>query len=255
MKLSIIDKLMNTAYSQLGNMEFPAHSNNVKYNTEYYGRAVSGDYPWCCTFIWWVFRHAGMSDLFCDGEKTAYCPYVKTWAKKRGLFSNTGERGDIVLFNFSDKNVTSSSISKHIGLVSKKIDSNTYLTIEGNTGSTSETNGGCVMERTRKKSNIVGFVSLQKKYKYLEELKDMEELKKDVYKMKKDIENLTTMLLNVKKEEVYNWTSACPAWSQPYVHKALELGLIKGDTQGNLNLTDTKIWSLVVMMRALKIME
>ena len=252
---NIIDKLMNTAYSQLGVKEYPKNSNNVKYNTEFYGRNVSGNFPWCCTFVWWVFRHADLADLFCNGIKTAYCPYVQTWAKQNGLFSNEGERGDIVLFNFSDRNVTASSVSQHIGIVSKKIDSQTYLTIEGNTGTHSEANGGEVMERTRKKANIVGFVNLQKKYKYVEELKIMEQLRKDVESLKKDIINLNEQLTKLKKEEVYNWTSACPMWSQPYVHKALELGIIKGDTQGNLNLTDTKIWSLVVMMRALKIME
>ena len=57
------------------------------------------------------------------------------------------------------------------------------------------------------------------------------------------------------KEKIYNWTTACPEWSQSYIHKALELGYIKGDTQGNLNLTDTKIWCLVVMMRIAGIME
>ena len=64
------------------------------------------------------------------------------------------------------------------------------------------------------------------------------------YKEKKEME-----------EKVYNWVTACPAWSQPYVHKALELGIIKGDENGLLNLTDTKIWCLVVTLRANKIMK
>ena len=57
------------------------------------------------------------------------------------------------------------------------------------------------------------------------------------------------------EEKIYNWVTACPEWSQSYVHKALELGIIKGDEKGNLNLTDTKIWCLVVTMRATGIMK
>lgn len=57
------------------------------------------------------------------------------------------------------------------------------------------------------------------------------------------------------KEEVYNWTLACPEWSRPYVQKALDLGIIKGDENGNLGLTDTKIWCLVVTLRAAGVMK
>lgn len=48
----------------------------------------------------------------------------------------------------------------------------------------------------------------------------------------------------------YDWTTACPEWSIPYVQIALDKGIIKGDEQGRLRLTDDKIWSLVVMLRA-----
>lgn len=249
--MKIVEKIMNTAYLQIGVSENPPFSNNVKYNTAYYGRCVQGtNYPWCCTFLWWLFRNAGMEHIFCDGEKTAYCPYVQSWAKKKGFLKQTGERGDFVLFNFSG-GITAS----HIGIVSKRIDENTYLTIEGNTSTSNETNGGCVMERTRKKNVILGFVSLQKMYQNEEEKIMIEQLQKDVEALKQQVFNLEKQLESMEKEQVYNWTTACPVWSQPYVQKALELGIIKGDTNGQLNLTDTKIWSLVVQLRALKIME
>ena len=54
----------------------------------------------------------------------------------------------------------------------------------------------------------------------------------------------------MEEKNVYNWVTACPEWSQPYVHKALELGILKGDEKGQLNLTDDKIWCLVVILRA-----
>lgn len=46
------------ARSQLGTKEKPKNSNNVIYNTWYYGHAVSGSaYPWCMTFVEWCFAH------------------------------------------------------------------------------------------------------------------------------------------------------------------------------------------------------
>ena len=52
--------LIDTAKSQLGTKEKPSGSNNVKYNTWYYGHAVKGSaYPWCMTFVCWLFAHVG----------------------------------------------------------------------------------------------------------------------------------------------------------------------------------------------------
>lgn len=49
-------RLVSIAKSQIGVKESPAGSNKVKYNTWYYGSAVSGsDYPWCCVFVEWCF--------------------------------------------------------------------------------------------------------------------------------------------------------------------------------------------------------
>lgn len=49
-------KILAIADGELGIKESPPNSNNVKYNTWFYGRPVSGaSYPWCCTFISWLF--------------------------------------------------------------------------------------------------------------------------------------------------------------------------------------------------------
>lgn len=49
-------QLVKIAESQIGVKESPAGSNNVKYNTWYYGKPVSGDaWPWCCAFVSWCF--------------------------------------------------------------------------------------------------------------------------------------------------------------------------------------------------------
>lgn len=145
--------LLKMAASQIGVKEKPANSNNVKYNTEYYGRVVSGsDYPWCCAFIWWLFKACGASKLFYGGRKTAYCPTVENYYKSLGKWYSTGKVGDLVLFDFSGK-----GIAGHIGIVEKVNSDGSYTTIEGNTGSGNDANGGSVMRRIRYKSSIRGF--------------------------------------------------------------------------------------------------
>ena len=48
------------AESQLGTPEQPLGSNNVDYNTWFYGYSVSGeDYPWCCVFVDWCAEQCG----------------------------------------------------------------------------------------------------------------------------------------------------------------------------------------------------
>ena len=51
------DKLINLAKADCGPTEWPPNSNNVKYNTWFYKKNVSGAaYPWCAVFISWLFE-------------------------------------------------------------------------------------------------------------------------------------------------------------------------------------------------------
>ena len=51
-----INRLIAIANGEVGTTEYPPNSNNVKYNTWYYGHEVSGSkYPWCCAYISWLF--------------------------------------------------------------------------------------------------------------------------------------------------------------------------------------------------------
>lgn len=144
-------EVMKKASSFIGTKESPANSNNVAFNTHYYGKAVSGaDYPWCCVFIWDIFRMAGASDLFLGGNKTAYCPTYETWALSSGLevSKNAGEYGDIVTMDFGKGRAS------HIGFILARLSDGTYQTIEGNTSTASQDNGGAVMVRIREQSVI-----------------------------------------------------------------------------------------------------
>lgn len=142
-------KLLSTARRELGTREQPANSNRVKYNTAYYGREVSGSrYPWCAVFLWWCFREAGASALYYGGGRTAYCPTLLSY--HRGQAVSNYRPGDVIFFNFDGgKN------AQHVGLC-EDWDGQRVTTIDGNTGSGSEANGGAVMRRKRDKIYIVG---------------------------------------------------------------------------------------------------
>lgn len=144
------EKILEIARSQIGTKESPAGSNKVKYNTAYYEREVSGsNYAWCCAFVWWVFREARASELFYGGGKTAYCPSLKNFHKKQAVKGNY-QLGDVVFFNFSGK-----TNAAHVGIC-ESWDGTYITTIDGNTGSGNEANGGAVMRRKRAKKYIVG---------------------------------------------------------------------------------------------------
>lgn len=146
-------QILDVARGELGVKESPAYSNNVKYNTEYYGRAVnSSAYAWCMVFVWWVFKHAGASALFYDGRKCAGCTTFMRWAKGTGRWVTSGYRpGDIILYDFDGDR----SESEHVGIC-ESAGASTVTVIEGNTGSTSDADGGQVQRRVRSMGLVIG---------------------------------------------------------------------------------------------------
>lgn len=146
------EKIIKIAKAEIGVKEYPKNSNNVKYNTEYYGKQVSGSaYPWCCVFVWWVFKQAGASKLFYNGKKCASCTTVRDAMKAQKV--KEPKAGDLVFFNFNKD-----SKVEHIGIVEFVNADGTVNTIEGNTSTGNDANGGQVMRRIRKKSVIDCFI-------------------------------------------------------------------------------------------------
>ena len=150
--MSSAAKVLEVARAEIGVKENPSGSNKVKYNTEYYGRAVSGSgYAWCAVFVWWVFKEAGCPELYFGGKKSAFCPTIADYyiLKKQTVNKNKGQMGDIVLFDWNQNNS-----SDHIGIIESKNSDGSYVCIEGNTAVGNDSNGGKVMRRTRYPSQI-----------------------------------------------------------------------------------------------------
>lgn len=140
-----LQRLITWARAQIGTAETPPGSNNVIYNTRYYGHPVSGDnFPWCCAFVWDAFRETGLSRLFVGGDMTAYCPYVMGWAKSRSQWVTDKYRaGDLPLFDWNGD-----GIADHIGICIG-VSGSALTTIEGNVDS-------AVREMTRSTVNVIG---------------------------------------------------------------------------------------------------
>ena len=104
------------------------NTNNVKYNTAYYGFAEKNnpDKAWCVVFIWWVMRMAGVPATVFPKKASVFRAAdggVRAWFKARNRYmsaSSMPKVGDLVVFK-----------SSHIGIV-ENVQGNTILTVEGN---------------------------------------------------------------------------------------------------------------------------
>ena len=209
--MSDIEHLIETAAQFLGVTELPRGSNNVIFNTHYYGREVSGDaYPWCAAFVWDVFRFAGLSELYYGGRKTASCAALFSYAVSSGQFVPPSKlrRGDIVLYKFD----RTSAAANHTGIVTF-MDADWLRAIEGNTSVGNESNGGAVMERERTLEHVAGAYRPQ----YREE---------DTLTYEQFEEHMNRYMSTGATGET------CSAWAKAATDKLREHGIVSG-SEGN----------------------
>jgi len=123
---SVIDNLLKIHHKELARkvQRVPLGSNNVKYNTWYYGQEVSGDdYMWCAAYQSWVNTMAGVPmDIY---PKAAGVVFVRDFFKERGRIFPTPKVGDYVIFIFS-------ADEHHIGFVEKLEGGGRFSSLEGN---------------------------------------------------------------------------------------------------------------------------
>ena len=113
---------------------------------------------WCCAFVWDMFRIAGESKYFYNGQKTAYVPTAQMWlaANCEHVKISKAKPGDLIIFTWSGGGYNEERGSRdHIGIIRKAGTSTVAFTIEGNTGSDSPKTSR-VMERTRDARYIFG---------------------------------------------------------------------------------------------------
>lgn len=150
--MATVNDLLKVARKQIGIKEIPPNSNNVRFNTWYYGREVSGAaYPWCQVFVAWCCDQAGVKLPI----RTASCGALMNAAKKAGMWVVSDFRpGDLVIFDWSGQQKT----TNHVGIVEEILPDYGVQTIEGNTSTSNNSNGGEVMRRKRHMKYIIGAV-------------------------------------------------------------------------------------------------
>lgn len=146
------DIIVLVAMGEQDTVEVPKGSNTVKYNTWYYGRQVFGSaYPWCMTFVQWVFAEAGMPLPY----KTASCSDLLRWYRENAprCIVSDPQPGDIVIYNFG-----------HTGII-YDVASTFVCAVEGNTDRNGSANGGGVLKRQRAKTTVTAYIRPVRKAK------------------------------------------------------------------------------------------
>ena len=122
--------ILNVARAELGYVE--ARTNRTKYG-RWFGRDGG---PWCDMFVSWCANEASVLDVV---GKYAYTPTHARFFKRRGQWHNGSAGigpGDIIFFQFARANRIN-----HVGIVERASGGRVH-TIEGNTSSSSQRNGG-----------------------------------------------------------------------------------------------------------------
>lgn len=213
--MATVSDLLAAAEKQVGVKECPPDSNNVRYNTWYYGREVSGKaYPWCMVFVQWCCDQAGVQ----LPVRTASCGAMRRWAEaKKQWIGGDYQPGDIVIYDFDGDGNTD-----HCGIVESVYDSDTVIAIEGNTSAAgSQSDGGMVCRKARRLAQIVGAV-------------------RPPYEEEKEVETV---------EKRYNTLAECPSWAQTTIKALMTKGYLNGDGTG-LDLSHDMVRLLVILDRA-----
>ena len=213
--MATANELMLIARKQLGVCESPPSSNNVRYNTWYYGREVMGSaYPWCMAFVQWVFAQAGVKLPL----RTASCGQLMNAAKAAGCWVTSGFLpGYVVIYDFPGGAATD-----HCGIVETELPDYGVQSIEGNTSqSGSQSNGGQVCRKNRPSKYIVGAV--RPKY-------DPE---------KKEDNDVVT----------YKTLNDVPSWYKAAVKKAVDKGALSGTGGKEINVSEDLCRTLTVLDR------
>lgn len=207
------DAVIAIARREIGTVERPKNSNNVKYNTWYYKQEVydgknGAKYPWCMAFVQWVFNEAGFPLPY----KTASCSALLNWYKTNApeLVHSEPQRGDIVIYK------------GHTGIFEKPgPDKNYMYVIEGNTSVGNDDNGGAVMERYRKVNAALAFIT-----PFEEDASEEEN----------------------EKMKRYDSLEEIPVWARDDIAELIASGALKGKS-GKLDLSEDMLRVLIIVKR------
>lgn len=148
------ENLLNIAKKEVGYTESPPGSNRTKYG-KWYG--LDGN-PWCMMFVMWCFQQLDALSIL--PMRSASCGQLMRKAQELGVWVGPQniQPGDILIFDFPGNAVK----TDHTGICESVMQNGGNVcgaySIEGNTGTGNDANGGAVMRRTRPVAHILGAV-------------------------------------------------------------------------------------------------
>ena len=140
-----LTNVIKVARQEVGYIE--SKGNKTKYGDWFGLNGVA----WCGIFVSWCYAMAGVK-LPNIGFKRGFagCQTAAEYFKAHNMLTKNPMPGDVVLYDWQGD-----GRYDHTGLYLKQNDSNTFSAIEGNTSTTNQSNGGCVMIRTRQYKNCI----------------------------------------------------------------------------------------------------
>jgi peptidoglycan hydrolase-like protein with peptidoglycan-binding domain len=162
-------KALANLTKHLGEKEHPSGSNRMSWASEWYMGVTQAwslknwtpahpGPPWCACAATRAYVAAGSKALV-KGARYAYVPFIVNDARAglNGLaLTNHPEPGDLVCYDWEGNGV-----SDHVGLFENWIaggEGTEFHAVEGNTAVGNDSNGGEVMRRVRKRTQVQAFV-------------------------------------------------------------------------------------------------
>lgn len=222
-----VNKIIEKALGEYGTRETPKGSNNVKYNTWYYGKPVSGSqYAWCSVFVLWCFNQAGLMHLTPFSKDNMHKKVAErafNWLENGGeviLNPEYIKTGDVVVYNFS-----------HVGIATSNSDDRRLMfnSVEGNTDEAGSPTGGCVMSKSRN-------------------LKDV----KGIYRPRYDFKGVTEPITKNEEEKQmrYKTINDVPEWGKYSVQARIDEGVFSDET--DIDLSNDMVRLMVLQDRYFK---
>lgn len=219
-------KVVDIAVSHLGKNESDGTHRAIidRYNSQAVlprGYRVKYTDAWCATFVSAVALEAGFEKIM---PTECSCPQMIALYKALGCWvendAYTPKPGDIIMYDWQDSGSgDNNGTPDHVGIVVYSSDSGMKI-IEGNI------------------NNAVGYRSIPVNSRYIRGycVPDYANVSDDVV-----VEGCDTM---------YQKMDNVPDWAVDTVKKLVNRGILRGDENGNLNLTSDMVRILVILDRA-----
>ena len=141
------NKVVEIAKKEVGYSESPANSNKTKYGKWFGLDGVA----WCAIFVSWCYNKAGATlDAITNKNGFAGCQAAATYYIRKKSVTTKPQAGDLVFFDWNgDKRYD------HVGIFVEWVSKTHFNTVEGNTSTANQSNGGSVMLRNRRNRNVL----------------------------------------------------------------------------------------------------